>query len=137
MCLFNTFRNNKSLKSGLQEMLTNSSLRFVEGRVWPQQFKKFEGLARRREFLMNGVECNQPPLPPLPPEVARYCRTEFGWLGSNLSLGSYYSGLHNTPHPSEKKCTDKKLRVSKAQFLDFLARVSELKVPLRDKADGI
>ena len=41
-------------------------------------------------------------------------------------------------HPlSEKKCRDKKLRVSKAQFLNFLARVSELKEPLRDQADGM
>ena len=41
--------------------------------------------------------------------------------------------------PSEKKCTDEKLRlrVSKTQFLNFWARVSELKVPLRDKVDGM
>ena len=48
-------------------------------------------------------------------------------------------GLQKLHPPSEKKCTctDKKLRLSKAQFLNFLARVSELKVLLPDKADGI
>ena len=56
-CFFNTFRNNKSLKSGLQEMLTISSLKTNEGRVWLQKVKKIEGLARTREFLMNGVGC--------------------------------------------------------------------------------
>ena len=33
------------------------SLRNVEGRVWPKKVQKFKGLARTREFLMNGVGC--------------------------------------------------------------------------------
>ena len=53
------------------------------------------------------------------------------------SLNSHVLSMTHTPQPSEKKCNNKKLKASKAQFLNFSARVSELKVPLRDKAGVI
>ena len=42
----------------LQETLRNSRLRNSEGLVRPQKNKKFEGLARTREFLMNRGGCS-------------------------------------------------------------------------------
>ena len=48
---------NRHHKNDLTEVLRNACLRNSQGLVWPQKFKKFEGLDETREFLVPRGRC--------------------------------------------------------------------------------